>query len=118
MHNKYLRAIIMAFLGTWFAYKLYKSADGDFVFDFIVFFFIGGLGVGFYIWTTLKDNKECILIRNLTSYLPTFTGVDFLGIIFSTNYYQDKRRNSPTLLKAFYDGGYNGILIDLKNPAR
>jgi hypothetical protein len=114
MNNKYIRFVILTFLGTWFVYKLYKSADEIFIFDFFAFLFIGGLGFGFHIWTAFKDNKEYTISQNLTSYLPTFTGIIFIGIIFSMTYFQDKKKNAPSLLTAFYDGGYNGFSIDLK----
>jgi hypothetical protein len=114
MNNKYLRFSILTFLGTWFVYKLYKSADETFIFDVFTFFFIGGLGFSFHIWTTFKDNEEYAISQDVTSYLPTFTGIIFIGIIVSMTYFQDKKMNEPSLLTAFYDGGYNGFSIDLK----
>lgn len=114
MNNKYIRVVILIFLGTWFVYKLYKSADEIFIFDFFVFLFIGVLGFGFLIWTAFKDNKEYTISQDLTSFLPTLTGIIFIGIIVSITYFHVKKQNAPSLLIAFYDGGYNGFSIDLK----
>lgn len=104
----------MTFFGTWFTYKLYKSASDDFIFDGIVFLFISVIGLSIFIWTIRKDIQEYKLSKTLTSYLPTMTGLAFIMTILGLHLYQDSKINSPTLIRAFYDGGYNGFSIDLK----
>ena len=115
MNKRILRTIPLTVLGTWFIYKLYKSSESDFIFDGFVFLFIGVAGLSFLLWTILKDKKEYKLTKKLVCYLPTLTGMIFILLILSLNFYQDRKMNSPTLLSAFYDGGFNGFSIDLKD---
>lgn len=42
------------------------------------------------------------------------TGLSFIMIIIVLHLYQDNKINSSTLIRAFYDGDYNGFSIDLK----
>lgn len=112
--DKIWRIIPLTFFGTWFTYKLYKSAEEDFIFDGFVFLFIGFVGLSIFIWTIRKDRKEFNTSRKLTSYLPTFIGLLFILTNITLLYYQDKKRNSPTLISGFYDGGYNGFSVDFK----
>ncbi len=113
-NDKLWRIIPLTFFGTWFAYKLYKSAEDDFIFDFFIFLFIGVVGLSIFIWTICKDRKEFNISRKLTSYLPTFIGLLFIITNVALFYYQDNKRNSPTLIRGFYDGGYNGFSVDFK----
>jgi hypothetical protein len=112
--NKIWRILPLTVFGTWFTYKLYKSAFIDFFFDGIIFLFIGVIGLSIFIWTIRKDLQEYKLSKTLTSYLPTMTGLTFILTILALHLYQDNKINSPTLIRAFYDGGYNGFSIDLK----
>lgn len=113
-NNKILRIIPLTVFGTWFTFKLYKSVLEDFFFDGIVFLFIGVIGLSIFIWTIRKDIQEYKVLKTITSFLPTMTGLSFIMIIIVLHLYQDNKINSPTLIRAFYDGGYNGFSIDLK----
>jgi hypothetical protein len=114
MNHRNIRIAILLVLGTGFAYKLYKSTESSFFLDEFMYFFIGLLGFGFLSWTILKDTEEHQITKKITSYLPTLTGITYIIMILGINSYQKKTTNAPTLLKAFYDGGYNGFSIDLK----
>lgn len=114
LYNKILRIIPPTFFGSWFIYKLYKSATEDFIFDGIIFFFIGVVGLMFFVWTIRLDYQEYKQSKTIISYLPTKIGFVFILMISGLHVYQKKIINSPTLIRAFYDGGYNGISIDLK----
>jgi len=114
MNTRTSRIILLTILGIFFAYKLVKSSEGDFLFDGFIFLIIGVVGLSFLIWTIFKDYKEYNLTKKLTSYFPTFTGLFFIGLILCINFYQDKKINAKTLLSGFYDGGFNGFSIDLK----
>jgi len=113
-NDKIWRIIPLTVFGTWFTYKLYKSASEDFFFDGIIFLFIVVIGFSIFIWTIRKDIQEYKQSKTLTSYLPTMTGPAFILTILGLHLYQDSKTNSPTLIRAFYDGGYNGFSIDLK----
>ncbi len=113
-NDKIWRIIPLTIFGSWFTYKLYKTASNDFFFDGLIFLFIGIIGLSFFIWTIRKDFQEFKETKNLSSYLPTFTGLVFILTILGLHLYQVSKINSPTLVRAFYDGGYNGFSIDLK----
>jgi hypothetical protein len=113
-NDKIWRIIPLTIFGSWFTYKLYKTASEDFFFDGIVFLFIGVIGLSIFIWTIRKDIQEYKQSNNLTSYLPTMTGLVFLLTILGLHLYQNSKTNSPTLISAFYDGGFNGFSIELK----
>jgi len=113
-NNKILRIILLTIFGTWFTYKLFKSAEDDFIFDCFVFPFLGIFGLSIFIWTVRKDQKEFYTSRNWTSYLPTTIGLLFIMANITLFYHQDSKRNSPTLISGFYDGGFNGFSVDFK----
>ena len=113
-NSKILRVILLTIFGTWFAYKLYKTAQDDFFLDGIILLLIGGVGLLILLWTIRKDFKEYKLTQQLTSYFPTFIGLLFILLNVSLFYYQDIKTNSPTLISGFYDGGFNGFSVDFK----
>ena len=112
--NKILRIILLAIFGTWFAYKLYQTAQEDFFLDGIILLVIAFVGLLIFIWTIRKDRKEFKASQKLTSYLPTFIGFLFILTNIGLFYYQDSKTNSPTLISGFYDGGFNGFSVDFK----
>jgi len=113
-NNKILRIILLTILGTWFAYKLYQTAQDDFFLDGIILLVIAFFGLLVFIWSILKDSKEFKTTQKLTSYLPTSVGLVFLLANIALFYYQDSKTNSPTLISGFYDGGFNGFSVDFK----
>jgi hypothetical protein len=54
------------------------------------------------------------LTKEIVEYIPTITGLCFILFIIGIFYYQDRRASAPTLLRVFYDGGFNGVSIDFK----
>lgn len=112
--DKIWRIIPLTILGSWFTYRLYKTASDDFFFDGVIFLFIGIIGLSFFIWAIRKDFQEFKETKKSSSYLPTFTGLAFILTISGLHLYQDSKINSPTLVRAFYDGDFNGFSIDLK----
>jgi hypothetical protein len=114
MDNRVLRVLPLTIFGTWFAFKLDKSAEGDFFLDGFVFLFIGAFGLFFFVRTIFRNTKEYKLTRELVNFTPTIVGVCFIALILSIYSYQYRRANAPTLLRASYDGGYNGFWIDFK----
>ncbi len=112
--NKIWRIILLTIFGTWFAYKLYTSAEGDFIFDGFILLFIGIVGFSIFIWTIRKDRKVFKTKQKLISYLPTSIGLLFILTNIGIFYYQDSKIHSPTLISGFNDGGFNGFLVDFK----
>lgn len=114
MNNRTLRSLPLIVLGIWFAYRQHKSSQSDFFIDGFVFLAIGLLGLFFFIRAIFRDTKEYKVTKSVVDYSPTIIGLCFIMLITGIYYYQEQRDNAPTLLKAFYDGGYNGFSIDFK----
>jgi hypothetical protein len=112
--NKKLRIILLIVFGTFFFYKLYQTGQNDFFLDGIILFIVAFLGILVFIWTIRKDKKEFKTSRRVTSYLPTIVGALLITANILLFYYQDHKINSPTLLKGFNDGGFNGFSVDFK----
>ena len=113
-NNKILRIILLTIFGTWFTYKLYQTAQESFFLDDIILPLIATIGLLIFIWTIGKDRKGFKTTQKLTSYLPTSVGLLFILTNIVLLYYQDSKINSPTLIRGFYDGGFNGFSVDFK----
>jgi hypothetical protein len=110
--DKYLRIIPTAIFGLLLVYKLILRADSEILFDGAI---IGGLIMFFLIslmWTNSKDIKEYKTTKNKLSFLPSITGLLFLGSVLVTNYIINY--SSSVLLQAFDDGGFNGCGFEFK----
>lgn len=118
INNKILRTILLTIFGTLFAYKLYQTAQDDFFLDGIILLLIALIGLSIFIWTIFKDSKEFKTSRKITSYVPTSIGLLFILINIGLFYYQDSKTNSPTLIRGFYDGGFNGFSVDFKTDGK
>lgn len=114
MKGLYWRSFILLFLGVWFLYKSYATIQSDSIFDGLVFFFIFISGISVYGWTLIKDRDLYLLTKKKMSYFPTILGAVILLIIGAYLYYQNSITNAKTSIAAFYDGGFNGFSIDLK----
>lgn len=114
MKGSYLRSFILILLGVWFLYTSHATIQSDSIFDGLIFFFIFVSGISVYGWTIIKDTDLYFLTKKKISYLPTSIGTVMLLIIGIYLYYQNSITNAKTSIRAFYDGGFNGISIDLK----
>lgn len=112
--NKIWRIILLTIFGSWFAYKLYQTAYEIFVFDGIILFGVAFVGLLIFIWTIGKDSKAFKTSQKWTNFLPTSIGLLFILANIGVFYYQDSKTNSPSLIRGFYDGGFNGFLVDFK----
>lgn len=114
MDFRVLRMIPLVISGSWFAFQLHKSFREFSLTDGILLLFIGVTGLIFFLRTIFRDRKEYKETRDISEYIPTITGLCFILCISAMAYYQDKRMSAPTLVSAFYDGGFNGVSIDFK----
>jgi hypothetical protein len=113
-NNKILRIILLTIFGTWFAYKIYKTAQDDFFLDGIILLGIAFVGLLIFLWTIIKDRKDYKASEKWLSFLPTSIGLLLILINIGLFYYQDSKTNSPTLISGFNDGGFNGFSVDFK----
>ena len=112
--NKILRILLLIIFGTWFAYKLYQTFKDDFFLDGIILLVIATIGLLILAWTIRKDRKEFKTSQKLTNYLPTSIGILLIIANIALFYHQDNKVNTPTLIRGFYDGGFNGFSVDFK----
>jgi len=84
------------------------------MFDTYIFIFIGFAGLLVFAITVYKDIFDYLKTKKGISFIPTFTGLFFLLVILGLNLYINNKTTSATIIKAFYDGDYNGFSIDLK----
>lgn len=113
-NNKILRIILLTIFGTWFAYKLYQTAQDLFFLDGIILLAISFAGLLVFMWTIFKDHKEFKTTQKLKSYLPTSVGLVFILTNITLFCYQESKTNSPTLISGFNHGGFNGFSVDFK----
>jgi hypothetical protein len=113
-NNKTLRIILLTIFGTWFSYKLYQTTQDDFFLDGIILDLIAFVGFLIFIWVIFKDSKEFKTSQKLTSFLSTSIGLLFILTNIGLFYYLDNKKNSPTLIRGFNDGGFNGFSVDFK----
>jgi hypothetical protein len=112
--DKIWRLIPILILGLFLNYKLIKTADDEFFLDGIV---LGGLLIGlllFLFLTIFKDTKEYRSTNSKLSFLPTAIGLFTILTLVLTDYLLKSRDNSPVLIQAGYDGGYNGAWFDFR----
>lgn len=109
-----VRIILLLFFGSWFACKLYQTYQEDSIFDGLLLFAIALAGVIVFIWSIYKDYQLFKISKKKSSYLPTIIGLLLILVNSGLSYYQDNKIHSPSLIKGFYDGGFNGFLVDFK----
>ena len=82
--------------------------------DGIILLVIATIGLLILAWTIRKDRKEFKTSQKLTNYLPTSIGILLIIANIALFYHQDNKVNTPTLIRGFYDGGFNGFSVDFK----
>ena len=109
---------MLVIFGMWFSYKLYQSEQSTFIFDGLVFMFIGIIGFTILVWVILKDIKEFEKSKRISSFATTIFGLIFILTIFGQFYYQDNKKNSPSLLRGYYASDFNGFSVDFKTNGK
>lgn len=111
MKTRQIVAIIFGFI------LLYKTSQTKYHTDFVdafVWFGMTLFGIIFFIVVFIKDSRQYGQEKKFRSFISTFIVVAsaLLSVLlgFIINYDQHK----PTWVKAYYDGDYNGVGIDLK----
>lgn len=101
-----------------FICKLYRSYSETFLFDPIVFWLMGVIGLFIGMMVAIKDFKQYKLEGNKMEFLPTSVGCFFLIIIGCLYFFISYRINAPTLISAYRVDGIDGFCIDLKENGR
>ncbi len=108
------RLITILGIGIFLTYKIYQFRFSNFVFDYLIFIGIGIIGFIYWLWIIYKDLKEYRTKGVIKYIIGPILGLLFLITIFVINWKNESDLNKPTLIRVFYDGGFNGSGIDFK----
>ena len=111
---KIIRLILILALGGSLTYLTYKSQFGASITDV---FTLGGLtllAVIVLFWTITEDLRLYKKQKKVQSLVLTAICLIFITVILILGISITNHFNSPTLLKVYYNGDYNGTGIDFK----
>ncbi len=108
--------LIIPFLIIGFYYNSWTIQNADiemvfqeFIYCGLILIFLIFLGIS--LKKDLKKNKNAKTWKN---FIPTIIGFAFLFSFFFTNLTLIMRDNSPIVIQAGYDGGYNGAWLEFR----
>lgn len=106
--------IPMLIIGFYYNLWRIQNADTEMVFQEFIYGFLLLLFLIFLGFTINKDLKKYHISRSLTSFTPSIIGFLIL-ISFAINaFVLSLRDNSPVLIHAGYDGGFNGAWFEFR----
>lgn len=111
---KIVRLILILFVGALLTYLTYKTRYQTFFFESIIYLGLIIIGLVIFVWTVFKDIQLFKTDKQLLNFGLTFLSILFIAIILTLEIQISNTFNKPTLLKAYYDGDYNGTGIDFK----
>jgi len=102
--------IVGLFLNAFFL----SNADEDFMFKNEIIFLLALIFMALFVWTIYKDKKVFKRTKSRLSFLPTITAIIFIASFLITNIVLANRNNSPIIIQAGYDGGFNGAWFEFR----
>lgn len=111
---KIIRLIAIFLIGGLLLYSSYRIQYRMHFVDVLYGYTYSIAGIIVLLWTIIMDIKLYRIQRRVQNFSFTFLCFLCLGTILLLQRHIVNRFNSPTLLKVFYDGDYNGISIDFK----
>ena len=105
---------LLVITGIYYLYFSIKNADNTFIFDGIIYFLLILLFIVFFTITFKNDFKNFKVSKNYKSFLFTTVGVLMIFINIVCQLYLSSRDDSAIILKAFYDGDYNGSSLEFR----
>ncbi len=112
--NIIFRLIPVTAIGLFAIRTIIRNADDESLFDNEIQLFIIVLFIFAFLWTIYKDNKIYGLKKTKFSFIPTGFGFALIVSFFITNAALAARDNSPVLIQAGYDGGFNGAWFEFR----
>jgi hypothetical protein len=109
-----LRLLPVIITGLLLNRTLIRTADDEMIFDNVIIGFFVILFVLALVWTFFKDKNAHKRTQLKSSFIPTTTGILFIVSFFITNTVLAARDNSPILIQAGYNGGYNGAWFEFR----
>lgn len=111
---KAVRLILILLVGGLVTYLTYKTKYQTFFFEVIIWCGLILIGIIVFLWTVIKDFQLFKTTKRFSAFELTLLCIFFIALILTLERQINNNFNKPTLLKAFYDGGYNGTGFDLK----
>ena len=101
-------------IGFYYIFWSIKYADEEMVFDSVIYSVLIIFFLIFFIISVFKDLKKYKNSRLIQSFIPTVFGVLFLSSFGIINFLLEIRDDSPVIIQAGYDGGFNGAWFDFR----
>ncbi|AXG69075.1 hypothetical protein KORDIASMS9_01294 [Kordia sp. SMS9] len=112
--NQLIRLIVILGIGIFLMYQVYQFKFSFFVFDGIIFGTIAFFGSTYWIWAVYKDIRAYKSTKNSRFLMIPSIGIAFIAVIAGLNWKNNAEFNKQTLVRAYYDGDFNGTSIDFK----
>ena len=100
--------------GFYYIFWSVKYADEEMLFDSIIYSLLIILFLIFFTISVFKDLKKYKNSRLIQSFIPSIIGGLFLLSFGIINFILEIRDNSPVLIQAGNDGGFNGAWFDFR----
>lgn len=114
MFKKNWLIIPLIIIGFYYILWTVQNADTEMIFDGIVYGFLILMFLIFLGFAIKEDLKKYKSDKNWKSFFPTIIGIAFLISFFVVNINLSWRDNSPIIIQAGYDGGFNGAWFEFR----
>lgn len=106
--------ILILIFGFILNYKLIIDADNEFIFGGVIIGFIFFAFLLVLLWININDIKKYKITKSKLSYTPSILGLFVIISLVVTNSILKSRDNSPILIQAGFDGGYNATWFEFR----
>ena len=114
MYKRNWLIIPLLIIGFYYNFWVIQNADKEMVFQEFVY---GGLILIFLILLGISLSKDILKYKeakNWKSFFPTIIGMTILLSFLASSLVLKIRDNSPVIIQAGYDGGFNGAWFDFR----
>ncbi|SKC11888.1 hypothetical protein SAMN05660477_03136 [Soonwooa buanensis] len=106
--------IPLLIIGFYYNFWSIKNADNEMIFDGLIYGFLIIIFLIFLGFAINKDIKKYKNYKKWESFIPSIFGFIILISFFITGITLNMRDNSPIIIQAGYDGGYNGAWFEFR----
>lgn len=88
--------------------------DDEFIFDGFILIWMIVIFMVAFIWINIRDIREYKRTKSKLSFIPTLIGLSMFISFLGVNHFLKSRDNSPLIIQAGYDGGFNGAWFEFR----
>lgn len=114
MFKKNWLIIPIVIIGFYYNLWTFRNADTEMIFDGIIYGFLILIFLIFLAFAINKDLKKNKSSNNWKNFFPTIIGISFLISFVVININLSLKDNSPIIIQAGYDGGFNGAWFEFR----